>query len=185
MFPFTILSLREYTTTKEVELTIRSFSELYHRVTNKHKKKMKLVLIDRGGDLVELNTLINKYEINDAVKIVQPSTFVKIKETFQNASILILPTLRKAINIVPDALSSGLPILSFDGTVQRQYIDNTCGLLVQPQSPEENVDAFSSFMSMLYFDPEARKMLKKGATNKFKSIYPIISKYSVGEPVIN
>ena len=68
------------------------------------------------------------------------------------------------------ALSKGLPVLSYRGEERESLIDLTCGMLIDYMSTGQSIGDFASLLRMLYFDPAACKILKKGALKKYTTL---------------
>jgi len=172
MPPFVILTSLDSNFQLEVEIAIRSFAKFYYNVTNKHRNRIHLVIIDRGGQQKkEFCRLAEKYNISNSVRIISKYSKDSLKKALHHASLLFLPTSDSSQELISNALSNALPILSFDVFSLRKFIDNSCGLLFRFNSPEQSISTFSDMMRMLYFDPEALKMLRKGALKKYKTIF--------------
>jgi|GEM_PF-2897887 len=171
MAPFVILTSLDYHSQQEVEIAIRSFANFYFNVTNKHRNRIHLVIIDTGGQQKEFIRLADKYNISNSVRIISRHSKDSLKKALRHACLLFLPTANSSEELISKALSNALPILSFDVFSIRKFIDNSCGMLFRFNSPEQSVSIFSDMMRMLYFDPEALKMLRKGALKKYKTIF--------------
>ena len=165
MKPFVILSPIGLCSREEVEIILRSFTDLYLGVTNKHRKKLHLLVVNPQEEHLDLLALYRTETNPKAIQITE-NNFLQ----FENASVIFLPRIRQK-NIIPKALSQGIPILGFDELPLQQFLDNTCGMMVKSHSREHDISQFSGFLSMLYFDPEALLMLKKGAKRRFKTTF--------------
>ena len=68
-----------------------------------------------------------------------------------------------------EALSFGLPILCYSHANLEDYVDHTCGMLVESISRDQSIQEFANKLKILYFDPEACKILQRGAVNKYQN----------------
>jgi len=169
MYNFTVLALSDVATEAGIEIVFQSFAEFYHELTPKHKKKSKLIFIDKGGYALPAIRLAEQLEIQAVVQVLNWKRIDYIKSAYESASLLLLPAKSKTESIIVDALSKGVPVLSYLEKEQEQYIDHTCGTLIDYYSKGQSIEEFANVMQMLYFDPEACKLLKKGAISKYKN----------------
>lgn len=170
MTPFTIITPGDYASRQEAEIAIQSFAKLYANVTNKHRKRIHFVVLSKGNYQDEILQISKKNNIADALRVIPWYKKETIAEIYNEAALLFLPTNENILMLIQDALSKGVSILSYDAIVQRQLIDHSCGILVQNISKEHSISTFAEMLQMLYFDPEARKMLRKGALRKYNSV---------------
>ncbi len=166
MRTFKVLSLGGNCSVEEVEFIIRTFAEMYFSVTNKHRRRMKLILTVETNKFLEVIKGLKSKEISKAIDIYEESQINTL--LLEDIGVLFLPSTQGKETQINFSLKNGIPILSFDGLTIRNYVDNSCGFLIKQQSREYSIDSFVKYLSMLYFDPEANKMLKKGALNRFK-----------------
>ncbi|MEL6637849.1 MAG: hypothetical protein AAFW73_13380 [Bacteroidota bacterium] len=170
MQDFNVLTLEEELSSEELELVVAAFSELYHRLTFKHHRRLKLKVVC-GVDRAEwVMTLARNAKVGSSLELVPNNDFVRNDWSAQDASILFLPTHKRAGKITREALSQGVPVVSFQNESIAEYVDQSCGMLVRSRNRSQDIDAFSRILSMLYFDPEVRKLLKKGALVKYREI---------------
>ena len=169
MYSFTVLALSDVATEAGIDIVFQSFAEFYHELTPKHKKKSKLIFIDKGGYALAAIQLAEQLDIQPVVQVLNWKRIDYIKSAYEAASLLLLPAKTKLESIIVDALSKGVPILSYLEKEQEQYIDHTCGTLIDYYSKGQSIEDFANVMRMLYFDPEACKLLKKGAFSKYKN----------------
>jgi len=169
MESFNVLTLGEFIAGEESNIAILAFAEFYLGITTKHQKKSKLIVIDDRKFLEEKKELIKRYGISNAVHLVDLSEQDLIESYYKEASVFLLPSFQKVGNVMVEALSFKLPILSYDHPNHDEYVDHTCGMKVNHMSKEQSIQEFGSMLHMLYFDPEARKIFQKGASNKYQA----------------
>jgi len=169
MYTFTVLALSDVASEAGIEIVFQSFAAFYHDLTPKHKKKSKLIFIDKGGYALSALQLAEELEIKPVLQVLNWKRIEHIKKAYDTASLLLLPSKSKIENIIIEALSKGVPILSYQEKEQEQYVDHTCGTLIDYYSKSQSVEEFANLMQILYFDPEACKLLRKGALLKHAS----------------
>lgn len=169
MSKFYVLSLGEFISKEGIEITLESFADLYHDVTSKHQKQMQLIMVTKEILTEYIQDKINSLDISDAVKMVPWSEQEMIEECYNEASIMLIPSRENISKLVSEAFSFGLPVVCYDNENLYETVDPSCGMMVECGSTQQNIYAFSEVMRMLYFDPEARKILKKGAIKKYET----------------
>ena len=167
--PFNVVTLGELVSSSELELSLRSFAKFYHTLTAKHKKQTALTIITSRQTASMLQSLVEEFNISNAVCILNKQE-KEIENVYLEANLMFLPTFQKINNIINEAFSYGLPVLVYHNPTEKEYIDNTCGLIVKRQSTEQSIEDFCKKMRMLYFDPEAQKILRKGAKRRYNNL---------------
>ncbi len=167
MYPFTILSVSDLAAEAGIEIILRSFAEFYHQLTPKHQKQLKLIFIDKGGYTIPVLHQSEKLKIQPITQILNWKRVEKIQQSYQNANFLLLPSQTKTREGILQALSKGLPVLSYREQEQEELIDQTCGMLIDYVSTGQSIGDFANLLRMLYFDPAVCKILKKGALKKY------------------
>ncbi len=166
MYPFSVLASSDITSDAGIEIVFRSFANFHHDLTPKHRKKSKLIFIDKGGYALTAIQWAEQLDIKTHVQVLNWKRIEAINQAYDNATLFLLPSRTKIEEIVVQAFSKGIPVLSYKEEEQVHYIDHTCGTLIDYYSQEQSIEDFANMMRMLYFDPEACKMLKKGALTK-------------------
>lgn len=183
MSMFSILALSDVASETGIEVVFRSFASFHHALTPKHKKKAKLIFIDKGGYALSAIQWAEKLEIPPHVQVLNWKRLEIIQQAYETASLLFLPARGNIKSEIIDALSRGIPVLSFLEKGQEQYIDQTCGTLIDYYSTDQSIEDFANVMRMLYFDPEACKLLRKGALNKYENQVNWLHKTEVSSAV--
>ncbi|MEM9917779.1 MAG: glycosyltransferase [Bacteroidota bacterium] len=164
---FNILSLADFLSEDEIDTVMESFSDFYFKLTSKHHRRIRLYIV--AGEIAKIHVLqsAKKYQLDKLVEIIPNEDKKLIKNVYQSASVMFLPIQKNIGEIVPEALAFGLPVLCYDTEDMKEYLDQTCGMFVRPKTFSQSMLDFAEKIHMLYFDPEARKLLKKGAKRKF------------------
>jgi glycosyltransferase involved in cell wall biosynthesis len=80
-------------------------------------------------------------------------------------------SLREATsNVIPEALSTGLPVICHDINGMSIAINDKCGLKVPLSSPKESIDGFCEAIYTLAKNNELLNRLQKGAYQRAKEI---------------
>jgi len=134
MYPFTILVVSDLVSESGVEIAMSSFAEFYHDLTPKHQKQIKLIFIDKGGYTIPVLHWSEKLNIKPIVQVLNWKRIEKVEEAFHRANFLLMPSRTKTYNGIMQALSKGLPVLSYRGEERETLIDLTCGMLIDYMS---------------------------------------------------
>lgn len=170
MYQFTILAVSDLASESGIEIVMNAFAEFYHDLTPKHQKHIKLIFIDKGGYTIPVIHWTEKLNIKPIVQVLNWKRMDKVEEAFHQANFLLMPARTKTHNGIMQALSKGLPVLSYRGAEREALIDLTCGMLIDYMSTGQSIGDFASLLHMLYFDPAACKILKKGALKKYTTL---------------
>ena len=169
MSKFYVLTLGEFIHENGINVALEAFAAIYHDVTSKHQRRMQLTLITKGTMNDFIQEKINQLGIGNAVEIVYWSEQETIEEWYEQASVMLLPSNENISKLVTESFSFGLPVACYENENLEDTLDSTCGMMVRRESHQQNVNNFSEILRILYFDPEARKILKKGASRKYES----------------
>lgn len=169
MQSFLVLSPGSFINEAGVEITIKSFARLYHKMTPKHQKRLKLVFIEEAKQISILEGQLSRNALDGVFQIINREEVSKVEKVYQQASLFLFPTRMKINKIIPEALSFGLPILTYEYPDVRTYLDNTCSILVRQQKHSDEYLIFADMLEMLYYDPEVRKLLARGAAYKYEN----------------
>ena len=167
MTPFHVLSPGGFISEQGSEIAIQAFSRLYHSITPKHQRQIHLILVDEKKAIQRLNHKINTSGIGKAVRFIERENTDEVVAAYEEASVFLFPASNSLHRIIPEALSYGLPVITIEHEEMKAYIDATCGMLVRKLAFDQTIAEFTNMMKMLYFDPEVRKILKKGAKTKY------------------
>ena len=169
MYSFNILTSSDVASDIEIEVIFQSFANFHHDLTPKHKKKSKLIFIDKGGYAWTAMKWAEQLDVKAYVQVWNWKRLEHIEQAYGEATLMFLPSRAQIEEKIVDALSNGIPVLSHREDIQVQYIDHTCGTLIDYYSKEQSIEDFANVLQMLYFDPEACKLLRKGALTKYQS----------------
>jgi len=168
MTPFIVLSPGRFVDQSGVEIAITTFANLYHDLTPKHQRKIKLIIIEEADEIVHLEKQITKLRLQNSVEIICRSEMDNVETAYETASVFLFPAMVYSNKIIPEAMSFGLPILTYENPDFKEVLDHTCSMLVDKRYKYRGEDEFFNYLEMLYFDPEVRKILAKGASFKYE-----------------
>lgn len=169
MTRFAILTVGDLVSKQQLDITIQSFAKFFHAVTKRHQNRLQLTVLANKNNTPIILRLAQDYKVLDTIKVVSTRQEHQVEAAFSEASLLFLPMFNQLEDLIPKALSKGVPILAYENSLEEQLIDNTCGLAVPFRSNQQSIQAFSKTMKMLYFDSEVQKILRRGAYKKFRN----------------
>lgn len=169
MSKFNVLSLGEFIHKEGIDVALESFADLFFDVTSKHQKQMKLIMVTKGALSTYIKEKAESLGIDQVIEIVLWSEQETIEEWYENASVMLLPSTDNITRLISEAFSFGIPVVSYESAHLEDTMDQTCGMMIEYDNFQENVVGFSEILRMLYFDPEARKILKRGAMKKYQT----------------
>lgn len=165
---FIVISVGRFVTLKGFEIALEAFAQFYETLNEEQKARVKFKMIGKGPDEVKLKTLINKYELNDSVEILNWMSKTDLDKEYRKASVFLFPSHEGAGMVVAEALSYGLPVLCFDNCGPGE-LAGEASLKVSYSAPERTVTAFSEYLKILNDCKYYRQRLAKKARARFES----------------
>lgn len=163
---FTVISLGRFICQDTFPIILKTYADFLKDLTPKYKKKLDLFILDKYECLEGTELLIEKYKLQDSTTLVSTSDQDMVKEIYSKGSLLFLPAKKEIGHIIAEAFSFSLPILTFDQFGNEEYVDQTCGMLIEFESDAKAIAEFKEKLKLLLFDPDAIAFLNKGAKNK-------------------
>jgi 1,2-diacylglycerol 3-alpha-glucosyltransferase len=133
---------------------------------NKRKVKFKMLYVGPEQDNNLLQERINKYHLNNKVKIVSPITDrVLLAKLYRRAYLFLFPSLFDASSLVQiEASSQKTPTIFIDGSVTSNgIINNATGFLVS-----EDVNEFANKIEEVLHN---KRLYNKVANNAYRKVY--------------
>jgi 1,2-diacylglycerol 3-alpha-glucosyltransferase len=151
---------------KSLDFLIKAFTKF-----SKINPNVYFVIAGDGPERVNLEKLIAKLNIGSKVILLGMVPYNNIPKIYNGADVFIFASTTETQGmIVPEAMSSGLPVLAVRDRVFEQFIDSgKNGILV-----EKNIDIFNQSLQKLLDDDKLRLNMGKKAREK-------IEKYSLEE----
>lgn len=133
--------------------------------------KFRCLIIGGGGpDAEKVETLIQKYGLENTIELKPAVSQEQLRRFYQQAAVFVLPCRiaenrdRDGIpNALVEAMAMGLPVISTTVSGIPELIDSSVnGLLVSPQNPEELANAIAKLIEQ----PVLRRQLSQAAREK-------------------
>ncbi|MEM9820467.1 MAG: hypothetical protein AAF985_05325 [Bacteroidota bacterium] len=168
MKPLHIIAFGKYLDEEGYQMIYQSFKELYKGVTPKHRKRMRLFIVDDFENNAQIWNRAAGYDIEEAITILNKD-LDELEEIMRNGSALFMPGDRIPVRLISRAFSYGLPIIGYHQLQDFDLVDQTCSMLVRYRDRYQTITEFTQMLRILYFDPEVRKILKRGTIQKYNS----------------
>jgi glycosyltransferase involved in cell wall biosynthesis len=171
MKPFLIIGLGRFLKENSVETVFAVFSEFYHSISYKYQKSSELVLIDKDYHHNLNKDLSTKYNIEGNTRLLPLSDQKQVEAMYGQGSLLLLPRKVNCSSIIKEAFQYGLPVLGYAHSSHDNLLDASTGLKVFYESEAQAIRSMADNIRLLKYDPEAVKLLKKGASKKYQAEY--------------
>ena len=143
---------------KAVDLLLKAFKYLSAQLP------VELEIIGDGEERPQLETLARELQLNSGDKtLVNFTGFLAQSECAQrleSADVMVLPSLYECGGaVVLEAMTMGIPVIATNWGGPKDYLDSSCGILVEPKNPELFVLNLADAMLKLAESPELRKTM--------------------------
>ncbi|EQA04542.1 glycosyltransferase family 4 protein [Glaesserella parasuis] len=136
-----ILSIGRMEYQKGFDLLIESWAKI------KDKKGWKLHIVGDGKEKDKLSFLIKKYNLDDSIVIYPFSS--NVSDLYRSSSVYCMSSRFEGLPLVLiEAISFGLPVVSFDCYMGPAEIIKNSGILCEPENIESLSKALSYFLSI-------------------------------------
>jgi glycosyltransferase involved in cell wall biosynthesis len=146
---------------KAVDLLLEAFAGVVadHRAT--------LDIIGSGPEQPRLEAMATSLNIKHKVTFHGWRTQPEAARLLRSLDVFILPSLHECGGaVVLEAMATGLPVIATDWGGPTDYIDSTCGILVQPTSRPEFIAGLTRAMKEVAASPERRKELGRAGRER-------------------
>lgn len=90
-------------------------------------------------------------------------------QRLHESDVLLLPSLMECGGaVVLEAMAMGLPVIATNWGGPADYLDESCGILVDPTSQEEFIGGFAAAMTKLALSPDLRQRMGKAAFHRVR-----------------
>lgn len=128
-----------------------------------------LEIIGDGKIRGELEAQTARLAIEDRVIFSGWLSHEQCAQKLQQADAMVMPSLREPGGaVVLEAMAVGLPVIATNWGGPRDYIDSTCGILVEPDSRESFVQGLTEAMLKLAQSPELRHSMGSAGQQRVK-----------------
>ena len=125
---------------------------LVHALARMHEDA-KLVLVGEGPERPELERLVQHLGLSERVEFCGWLSRSEVKHRIELSRALVLSsTFECGGAVVLEAMAARKPVVATDWGGPADYLDESCGFLIEPLSKESMIDAFQGAMDKLSTD---------------------------------
>ncbi len=150
----------------DLKSVVSCLSSLLYSFTSKHQRKTIFSFDIEENRIAVLRNFCELQEISDFVVVVDAAT---VGDMAKNFAVYVDFVDRVPLDSIMSMMSFGVPFLGLVTPDRKENLDNTCSILIPNKASVDTYSEVSTYLRMLYFDPEVRKILKKGALKNSKS----------------
>jgi len=165
---FTILSVGRFVEMKGFELTIKSFAHFLKNIEDKEKIQLKLV--GKGKLTKKLKNLAIKLKIENYVELISWVEKPEMEAIYAQSDVFLFPSHEGAGMVVPEAMSYGLPVITFDNAGPGELLKDA-GIKIPYSTYNQSILDFSNALKYLYTNPGSRLRLGINSSLTFKAYY--------------
>ncbi len=148
---FKVLSVGRFHYMKGFDIAIRSFKAFYEQLSSDQQASTELILVGKGEERQRLTALIASLGMGERVRIVDWVDKSEMAELYGAASAFLFPSHEGAGMVIPEAMSYGLPVLTFDN-VGPGELAGSAGVKTGYGSYDRSVDGFAESLLRLHND---------------------------------
>jgi glycosyltransferase involved in cell wall biosynthesis len=139
---------------KALDLVLEATSRLHGQIG------ISLEIIGDGPMRESWQGLADQMGLNSVVRFSGWLTQEACALRMQEADVFVLPSLFECGGaVVLEAMAMGLPVIATAWGGPADYLDESCGILLNPSSREELITGFADAMTRLAMSPDTRKRL--------------------------
>jgi glycosyltransferase involved in cell wall biosynthesis len=132
----------------------------------------ELDVLGDGEERPRLEALARELGIAERVRfhgfVPQP----RVARALREVDVLVLPSIHECGGaVVLEAMAMGLPVIAARWGGPADYLDESCGMLVEPANPEALVAGLSAALDALAADPERCRALGAAGRAKVEALY--------------
>lgn len=137
---------------------------------NFSNQKLRIIIIGSGPLETSLHKLAEELKI-DNIEWISRVSHDKIFELMRSADFFVHTSYREATsNVIPEALSIGLPVICHDANGMSIAVNENCGIKIPLISYEESVKGFCKAINSILEDNDLLNKIKAGAVIRSNEI---------------
>lgn len=168
---FKVLSIGRFVPLKGFDLSIYSFAKFLHKLPEAQRSSCQLVLVGKGKEKALYLKMIQKFNLEKQVQIIDWMDRNELMKLYQEASIFLFPSHEGAGMVIAEALSFGLPILCLNNSGPGELIDSSCGVSIASSSYEQATTELCNALHTLHTNENVREKMSRSARRLFEEKY--------------
>lgn len=168
---FNVLSIGRFVPLKGFDITIKAFTKFYKKLSESEQQHVNLWLVGKGSHEKALRQMIETYQVEDGIEIINWVERSALKNIYENAHLFFFPSHEGAGMVVPEAFSYRVPVLCFDNYGPGEFVTKESGIAIPYSEYEKSIDEFADELMNLYRNREQLKALEKGAIERYESYF--------------
>ncbi|MGB3404170.1 MAG: glycosyltransferase family 4 protein [Microcoleaceae cyanobacterium] len=151
---------------KGVNFLISAFQQVVEKID------AVLEIVGDGILLPELEQQVQQLGLQNRVRFNGQQPQIKVSQLLQESDVFVLPALREAGgNAILEAMATALPVIVTNWAGPAQVVDANCGILVDPDSPEQFIAGLAIAMIKLAENPQLRQQMGEYAKERLYRDY--------------
>jgi glycosyltransferase involved in cell wall biosynthesis len=152
---------------KGIQYLVPAFAKAFQQ-----EPSCRLDLIGGGELESEVKTLVEQNQLSDVVRFNGWLNRQDAAGIIADTDVFVMPSLRECGGTaILEAMALGKPVIATNWGGPADYINESCGLLVEPHSKTGFIDGLSAAMVLLARSPELRKTLGDGGKARVHQDY--------------
>jgi glycosyltransferase involved in cell wall biosynthesis len=132
--------------------------EAFARVLAAHPAR--LTIIGDGAERDNLEALVDQLELRQHVVFEGWISQAECADRLRSADVMVFPSIRECGGaVVLEAMAMGIPVIATNWGGPKDYLDPSCGILIDPISRQTLVDGFVDAMMRLAGSEDLRRQL--------------------------
>lgn len=139
---------------------------------NSDFRNFRIEIIGGGQDKKACEKLVKKYEIQDKVIFSGKLTYQEVNTHYDDADVFVFTSLRDTSgNVVLEAMSHGLPVITFNHHGAGEIVTNETGTLIEVSRYDQIQKDIISAITSYYRDREKIVLQGKAARSRIEKVY--------------
>lgn len=163
---------------KAVDLLLMAFKQVLEKIParldiiGEGDQKANLEEIARNLELISPSNELNSDHSQAKLRFLGWLSQADCAKQLQESDVLVLPSLYECGGaVVLEAMALSLPVIATNWGGPADYLDDSCGILVNPDSREGLIDGLATAMFDLANSPELRQSMGKAGAEKVVNFF--------------
>jgi len=195
--PFTVLSAGRFHYMKGFDIVIKSFAQFRAQLPVASQQQVKLILVGQGSEQEKLEQLAIACGIMEYIEWIPWVAYEQMSWLYRHADLFFFPSHEGAGMVIPEAMSYGLPVLTFNNVGPGELYGNK-SLGINYSNYDQSIDDFAKRLQLLHsndmvlahYQTYSRKRFLSHLTweikgNQLRSIYDSLITESAIVPSFN